>query len=74
MTPKTETGDPALRTWIGLNKKLMKSNEAMCARLLEIERANRDRKMFKLRIHSRMNILRAQRERRELLAPGAGRG
>ena len=58
--------DQALETWIGLNEVLMTSNEADAQALLDAETGGKNRRMFLLRIHSRLNKLRAQRERKEL--------
>ena len=59
--------DP-LDTWTGLNAVIMTLGEEPCAALLRRERENRRRKQFMLRIHSRINALRAKREREELIA------
>lgn len=58
--------DKALASWIGLNKVIMVYGEEACNQLLDAERAGRRRLMFLLRIHSRLNKLRAVRERAEL--------
>ena len=58
--------DQALETWIGLNEVLMTTKEEDAQALLDAETAGRNRRMFTLRIHSRLNKLRAQRERKEL--------
>lgn len=59
------TDDP-LRTAIGLQAYVMLIDEAQCEVLLEREKASRRRLSFMLRIHSRINYLRAHRERIEL--------
>ncbi len=69
----------ALRSWDALAKAVMRAGEADCLRLLEAEKAMpRPRGMYLLRIHSRMNRLRARREREELMAlveePPASKG
>ena len=59
--------DP-LDTWVDLNKFIMKAGEQDCQKLLKIELKQRKRKIFALRIHSRLNKIRAARERKEILA------
>ncbi len=54
---------PGLKTWVGLNAVLLKADEATCKGLLKIEKAGRKRKMFLLRIHSRLNRVRRAAER-----------
>jgi hypothetical protein len=66
---KKEIENPALRTWIALNDKLRDADEDQCQQLLDEELAGRKRKQFIKRIHSRLNKVRADRERKEL---GAG--
>lgn len=56
-----------LRTWNGLNAALRSCTEAYARRLLQLEQTGRRRKLFLLRIHSRLNYIRAQRERRSLV-------
>ena len=58
--------NPALQTWIGLNDALRRADEATCQDLLKAELAGRNRETFKKRIHSRLNKVRADRERKEL--------
>ena len=58
----------ALDTWVSLNTAITTANEAACAKLMALEMQGRRRKMFLLRIHSRMNKLRAHRERKALIA------
>jgi len=58
-----------LRTWAGLNRYLVTlTDERVALALLELELANRCRKMVVLRIHSRYVRLRDRRERTELVA------
>lgn len=55
-----------LSTWIGLNDALRGCDEELCKKLLEAEMAGKCRKVFVSRIHSRLNKVRADRERVEL--------
>lgn len=64
---KTQVKNPVLRTWIELNEALRKADERLCQRLLKEEQAGRRRKQFLKRIHSRLNKVRADRERAELV-------
>lgn len=63
---KKEIENPALQTWIALNDELRDADEDLCQRLLDEELAGRKRKQFIKRIHSRLNKVRADRERKEL--------
>lgn len=63
---KQEITNPALQTWIGLNDELRDADEDRCQELLDEELAGRKRKQFIKRIHSRLNKVRADRERKEL--------
>ena len=57
-------------TWEELNKLLLKKNttEADCQNMLNGELNRKEpRRRFALRVHSRLNKLRGQRERREIL-------
>ena len=63
---KKEIENPALRTWIALNDKLRDADEDQCQQLLDEELIGRKRKQFIKRIHSRLNKVRADRERKEL--------
>lgn len=63
---KKEVENPALQTWIGLNDELRDADEARCQELLDEELTGRRRKQFIKRIHSRLNKVRADRERKEL--------
>lgn len=58
--------NPALKSWIALNNKLRRANEQDCQALLKEEFRGRKRKQFISRIHSRLNKVRANRERAEL--------
>lgn len=62
--------EPVL-TWTQLNDELRKANEERCLELLEAEKEGRHRKQFLLRIQSRRNKLRRQRERAQLLKVAA---
>lgn len=57
--------------WKDLNKILMTSDEATTSELLAAERAGRRRKQFLLRIHSRLNKVRAANERAQLIEDAA---
>lgn len=59
--------DEILRTWAGLNTHLMDSGEDECKRLLKLELKGAKRTVVALRIHSRLNLIRAQRERLEII-------
>lgn len=63
---KAPISEPALLTWIALNEHMRTASEEECRRLLTIEAAGRARKKFMQRLHSRLNRVRAQRERDEL--------
>ncbi len=56
-----------LKTWNGLNAALRSCSEAYARQLLHLEQTGRRRKLFLLRIHSRLNYIRAARERRLLI-------
>lgn len=58
--------DP-LRNAVTLNEAVRQADEQTCRRLLEREQKDKRRPSFILRIHSRLNRLRAHREREELL-------
>lgn len=59
--------DKVLRTWDGLNAFLTTADEKNCTELLDEEKKEaRRRKQFLFRIHSRLNYIRAHRERDEL--------
>lgn len=55
-----------LDNWVTLNERLMELREQEVAALLSHEKKNRNRITFVLRLHSRMNKLRRERERRVL--------
>lgn len=57
---------PELASWIDLNDALMNGDLQLAERLLKEEQANKKRKQFMLRIHSRINKLRAKAERKAL--------
>ena len=59
---------PALSSWTALNDAMREADEALCQLLLKEELKGRKRKQFVLRIHSRLNRVRADRERLELEA------
>lgn len=63
---KPKLDNPNLQSWADLNKHIMTCDEAACEELLVDELAGRKRKQFLRRIHSRMNKVRADRERAEL--------
>lgn len=60
--------DPALASWDALNAAIMEMDEKQAQALLKKELVGRKRTMFVRRIHSRINKLRADRERKELEA------
>ena len=64
---KEEIKNPALKTWIALNDFVRTANEDQCQKLFEEEQSGRARKQFLRRIHCRLNKVRAERERNELL-------
>lgn len=53
--------------WKLLNDQLRHADEATCERLLKKELRGQQRLTYLLRIHSRLNRVRAARERRELI-------
>ncbi len=65
---KKPVTNPALQSWLALNDFLRGANEAACEGLLKEELNGRKRKQFIKRIHSRLNKVRADRERVELEA------
>lgn len=68
MTKRAIT-NPALTTWDNLNEFVMKTtDESVLQKLLKEELDGRKRSQFVKRIHSRINKLRADRERAELEA------
>ncbi len=56
----------ALRSWTALNNVVRTADEKTCNQLMEEELKGQKRRMFVMRIHSRMNKIRADRERSEL--------
>lgn len=56
----------ALATWQSLNEFIVNADEETCQALLAIEKKGKKRKQFLLRVHSRLNKVRADRERKEL--------
>lgn len=62
----SKTIPTALTSWSALNGALKELSEDECWKLLEKEKKDRRRVQFMLRIHSRANKLRAERERRSL--------
>lgn len=63
---KKPVTNPALQTWLALNDALRDADEDICQKLLKKELKGRKRKQFIKRIHSRLNKVRADRERAEL--------
>ncbi len=63
---KKEISNPVLKSWNALNEAIMGMNEEDCNLLLNQEKSGRARKQFLKRIHSRINYLRAKRERAEI--------
>ena len=63
---KKPVTNPALQTWLTLNDALRDADEDICQKLLKEELKGRKRKQFIKRIHSRLNKVRADRERAEL--------
>ena len=58
--------DEVLKTWKALNDVLRSAKEPACRVLLDAELDGKRRLMFLLRIHSRINKVRADQERSEL--------
>lgn len=67
MAKKYEPSAP-LVSWLALNEALMSGDLALAQGLLKEEKANKKRKQFLLRLHSRINKLRADEERSSILA------
>jgi len=63
---KKEITNPVLETWISLNNALRNADEKLCRKLLSEEKSGRSRRQFIRRIHSRLNKVRADKEREEL--------
>jgi hypothetical protein len=55
-----------LKTWSGLNEYIREADEDACRAILAEELRGRKRGQFVKRIHSRLNKVRADRERAEL--------
>ena len=66
MTKKKPITRPELESWDALNSAIMQMDEAEAKVLLDHELKGRKRSQFVKRIHSRINKLRADRERDEL--------
>lgn len=64
---KEPISNKSLASWVALNDAIREADEATCQKLLSEERAGRKRKQFIKRIHSRLNKVRADRERAELV-------
>lgn len=64
---KSKITNPALVSWDSLNSFVMETDdEAVLQKLLKEELSGRKRSQFVKRIHSRINKIRADRERAEL--------
>lgn len=63
---KKPVTNPILKSWLALNDHLRDASEEACQILITEELAGRKRKQFLKRIHSRLNKVRADRERTEL--------
>lgn len=68
LNTKKPITNTSLRSWIALNDVLRDADEALCQSLIKEELKGRKRKQFVKRIHSRLNKVRADRERAELAA------
>lgn len=55
-----------LKSWRELNQFIRTATENQCNELLDKEKSTLNRRLFIRRIHSRLNKVRADRERREL--------
>ncbi len=55
------------KDWKHLNDQLREADEGACRLLLEQELLGRSRQRYLMRIHSRLNYVRAHRERASLL-------
>ena len=58
--------NPSPQSWLALNDVLRNADESVCQALMKEELKGRKRKQFIKRIHSRLNKVRADRERMEL--------
>ena len=54
------------KEWKALNDQLREADEAVCRQLLEAEVSGNCRQRYLLRIHSRLNYVRAHAERAKL--------
>jgi hypothetical protein len=72
-TKKEKVPDLAkhMANWTTCNEFLRDATEDQAAAALKFEQQNKKRLQYLLRIHSRMNKVRAERERAELLSVGA---
>lgn len=59
--------------WSDLNTMILEADEDLCLAMLQKEGAHRKSLRVLLRIHSRMNRLRAVRERKELAKISGGK-
>lgn len=64
----TDADNALLANWATLNDSIMDLGEEQVKRLLDAEVTGQRRTQFMLRLHGRYNVLRAQRERTEMLA------
>lgn len=64
--------NPALKSWDALNEFLKTADEDACEKLMTQEREYIKRTSFIKRIHSRLNKVRADRERKEIEGAKAG--
>ena len=67
---KSKVDSKALATWRDLNNMITSASEEEALALLKEEKRRRRRTTFLLRCHARYNLLRGQRERKELEALG----
>lgn len=58
--------DPNMMSWVDLQTFIMKAREDELIRMLEAEKFGKKRTQYLIRIHSRFNVLRARRERKDL--------
>jgi len=63
---KEKINNPVLVSWLALNEFIRSAGEKQCTKLIDEELAGRSRKQFLRRIHSRLNKVRADRERIQL--------
>lgn len=64
---KTQKLIESLKTWTGTNEMLRGLDEEDAEEMMKFELRGKKRETFLLRIHSRLNYLRAHRERAELI-------